>query len=89
VARKRVWIMDGHNVIFAVEGLQRLQVSGRGQEAREGLLERLEVFALQRQERVLVVFDGKVPASRWEAVRGALLEVVFAGGGAGGSRLRS
>jgi hypothetical protein len=72
--------MDGHNMIFAVEGLQRLQVAGRGEEARRGLVERLEVFALHRQERVLVVFDGNAQAVRRDAIRGPFLEVVFAGG---------
>lgn len=75
--------MDGHNIIFAVEGLKRLQAIGRGEEARDGLVERLEVFAMQRQERVLVVFDANAPGSRQDAVRGAFLEVVFAGGRAG------
>jgi len=80
MAGKRVWIMDGHNMIFAVEGLKRLQVIGRGEEARRSLVERMEVFALQRQERVLVVFDGNALAARQDAVRGPFLEVVFAGG---------
>ncbi len=80
MAGKRVWIMDGHNMIFAVEGLQMLQVAGRSEEARRGLVERLEVFGLQRQERVLVVFDGNALAARQNAVRGPFLEVVYAGG---------
>jgi predicted RNA-binding protein with PIN domain len=77
---KRIWIVDGHNMIFAVEGLKRLQVIGRGEEARQDLVERLEVFALQRQERVLLVFDGNALAAPRDAGRGPFLEVVFAVG---------
>lgn len=81
--RKRVWIVDGHNVIFAIHDLKELQIRGRGEEARDALAERLEVFALQRQERVLVVFDGNVLAVGTGADRGAHFEVVYARGGEG------
>lgn len=82
--RKRVWLMDGHNMIFAIHGLQRLQRGGRGEEARQALAERLEVFALQRQERVVLVFDGQAqPASGRNAVGDRLFEIVFAQGAAG------
>ena len=54
----RVWIVDGHNVIFAVPGLRSLQTSDRREEARAELLERLERFAAARAETVLVVFDA-------------------------------
>jgi predicted RNA-binding protein with PIN domain len=73
----RIWIIDGHNVIFALGALKTLQVSERGGEARALLVERLEVFAHQRGERVLVVFDGRDVASHPDAKQGPLLEVVY------------
>lgn len=83
MGRKRVWIVDGHNVIFAIHELKELQLGGRGDEARRALADRLEVFALERQERVLLVFDGKALASGQGDVRGPHFEVVFARGGEG------
>ena len=74
----RAWIVDGHNVIFAVGGLERLQATRRGDEARRLLAERLEVFARQRGEPVLLVFDGLDLPSHPEVLRTALLEVVYA-----------
>ncbi|HUD70531.1 MAG TPA: NYN domain-containing protein, partial [Dongiaceae bacterium] len=81
--RSRLWLMDGHNMIFAIHDLQRLQVSGSGEEARQGLAERLERFALERRERVVVVFDGHASASGQRSVQGAHFEIVYARGGAG------
>jgi predicted RNA-binding protein with PIN domain len=73
----RIWIIDGHNVIFALGALQSLQTSERGGEARALLVERLEVFAHQRGERVLVVFDGRDAAVHPDAKEGPLIEVVY------------
>jgi predicted RNA-binding protein with PIN domain len=73
----RIWIIDGHNVIFALGALKSLQLSERGGEARALLVERLEEFAHHSGERVLVVFDGRDSASHPEAKRGFLLEVVY------------
>ncbi|MBI1951123.1 MAG: NYN domain-containing protein, partial [Acidobacteria bacterium] len=52
------WIMDGHNMIFAIPRLQGLQVSGHRDEARRALEDRLRRFAQRRGQKVLVVFDG-------------------------------
>lgn len=73
----RHWILDGHNIIFAIGGLQALQTSQRGTEARSLLVERLRAFALQRGERVLVVFDGNELATDADALRTRLFEVVY------------
>jgi predicted RNA-binding protein with PIN domain len=73
----RLWIMDGHNMIFALPPLQRLQVSDRRAEARAGLTDRLERFAIARGERVLVVFDGNEMPSNPEADRRTLMEIVY------------
>ena len=79
----RIWIMDGHNMIFAIPGLQRLQVSDRREEARAGLADRLERFAMARGEKVLVVFDGNQMLSNPDAVDKPLFEVVYSRRGEG------
>ena len=76
--------MDGHNMIFAVPSLQRLQRAGRGEEARAGLAERIERFAAARRERVLVVFDG-ASAGAPAAIRRGPLEIAFSRRGPGGA----
>ena len=75
---KRIWIMDGHNMIFAIGGLQSLQVSGRGEEARRGLVDRLRRFAQARGQQVLIVFDGIDLPSNPDALREPFLEVAYA-----------
>jgi predicted RNA-binding protein with PIN domain len=78
MAAQRVWIMDGHNMIFAIAGLESLQRSSRGGEARALLAERLEAFAHRTGERVLVVFDGNDLPSNLDAVSTPLFETVYA-----------
>jgi len=73
-----IWILDGHNMIFAIPGLERLQVSGRREEARRGLVDRLRRFADARGEKVLIVFDGNDLESNPDAIQEPLLEVVYA-----------
>jgi predicted RNA-binding protein with PIN domain len=80
---QRIWIMDGHNMIFAIPGLERLQVSDRREEARAGLADRLQRFAIARGEKVLVVFDGNQMLSNPDAVRSPLFEVVYSRRGEG------
>lgn len=82
----RHWILDGHNIIFAVGGLQRLQKSGRGTEARALLVERLEAFAHRRQERVLLVFDGRGVQEPRASSRASLFEEVYSRGDGGADR---
>ena len=74
---KRIWIMDGHNIIFAIPSLQRLQVSDRRDEARQGLADRLERFAHARGEKVLVVFDGNELSSSPDTIQRPLFEIVY------------
>ncbi len=78
MAATRIWIMDGHNMIFAIGGLQRLQVSDHREEARRGLLDRLRRFAQTRSQRVLVVFDGIDLPANPDVIREPFLEVVYA-----------
>jgi predicted RNA-binding protein with PIN domain len=73
----RFWIVDGHNVIFAIPRLKTLQLSGRGEEAREGLLAALRRFTQARKARLLVVFDGADVPSNQDVTREPLLEVVY------------
>jgi predicted RNA-binding protein with PIN domain len=83
MAPNRIWIMDGHNMIFAIAPLHQLQVSDRREEARSGLADRLDRFALARGEKVLIVFDGAEQPSNPEALRKPLLEIVYARRGEG------
>lgn len=78
-----IWIMDGHNAIFAIPALQRLQVSERREEARARLTDSLERFAVARGEKVIVVFDGNQMFSNPDAVRRPLFEVIFTRRGEG------
>lgn len=88
MASKRIWILDGHNLIFAIPPLRRLQESDRGEEARDGLADTLEQFALERQEQVLIVFDSRGPSTGRSAVRRPWLEIAYARGGAGAADAR-
>lgn len=88
MASKRTWVLDGHNLIFAIPPLRSLQESGRGEEARDGLAEALERFSLERQEQVLIVFDSRGPSTGGSAVRKPWLEIVYARGGAGAADIR-
>lgn len=81
--RTRIWIMDGHNMIFAIPALQRLQVSDRREEARARLAETLERFATGRGEKVLLVFDGNQVQANPDAVRRPLFQVTFTRRGEG------
>jgi predicted RNA-binding protein with PIN domain len=79
MAAARIWLMDGHNMIFAIHPLRKLQDSGRGEEARRGLVDRMRLFARTRGEKVLVVFDGIDLPSNPDVVREPFLEAVYAG----------
>lgn len=53
-----LWIVDGHNAIFAHPDLERLQTSGEKGEARRRLEQLLERFAARYRTTVQVVYDG-------------------------------
>jgi predicted RNA-binding protein with PIN domain len=76
--RARLWIIDGHNIIFAIPRLKSLQVTDRRDEARRGLEEILRRFAVRRSEKVLVVYDGIDLPSNPGAIREPLFEAVYA-----------
>jgi len=85
---RRIWIMDGHNMIFAIRRLQGLQVSGQGDGARRELVERLRRFAQTRREDVLVVFDGNDLPWNPNVLREPFLEVFYAPPREGGADAR-
>ena len=88
MGKGRIWIMDGHNMIFAIRPLQRFQFEGHGDEARRGLVERLRRFAQTKREDVLVVFDGNDLAWNPDVLREPFLEVVYAAPRQGGADAR-
>jgi len=73
----RIWIVDGHNVIFAIPRLEALQTGDRGEEARAELVGALRRFALARQQNVRVVFDGKELPGIPGGMRESFIEVTF------------
>jgi predicted RNA-binding protein with PIN domain len=78
MATTRIWIMDGHNMIFAIPHLQGLQVSGHREEARRALEDRLRRFAQRRGQEVLVVFDGNDLQRNPDVIREPFFETVYA-----------
>ncbi|HET6279010.1 MAG TPA: NYN domain-containing protein, partial [Candidatus Polarisedimenticolia bacterium] len=83
--RRHLWLIDGHNVIFAVPSLRALQVTDRRDEARRALADRLERFAHARGEKVLIVFDGAGLPSNPDARRGSLIEITYTRPAEGGA----
>jgi predicted RNA-binding protein with PIN domain len=77
VKTKQTWILDGHNVIFAIPQLEQLQTSGKRRQARDALVALARRFGASRQERVTLIFDG-TPGYTQGAEETSLLEVVFA-----------
>jgi len=82
---KRIWMVDGHNLIFAIRGLHEMQVSGRGDEARGALVDVLRRFAQTRGEQVLVVFDGSDLPHDPGRFREPFFETVYTRRGDGGA----
>jgi predicted RNA-binding protein with PIN domain len=78
MAATRIWIMDGHNMIFAIGPLTWLQESGRRDEARQGLVDRLRPFARTRCEKVLIVFDGLDLERNLDVIQEPFFEAVYA-----------
>jgi len=71
------WIVDGHNLLFAMPDLEQLQREGRRSEARAELQARLEAFGRAIGRRVCVVFDGvEAPPLRDDA-RSPHLETMY------------
>jgi YacP-like NYN domain len=88
MSTRRVWIMDGHNMIFASPELRDLQNEGHGDEARRQLVVRLRRFAQTKSVDVLVVFDGNDLPWNPDVPREPFLEVVYAAPREGGADAR-
>ncbi len=73
-----VYIIDGYNVLHALfRGVDKEELFAR----RDWLADRLASFAALQDARVVLVFDGTGSHSTSsEPIKGAAVEVVFAGG---------
>jgi predicted RNA-binding protein with PIN domain len=73
-----LYIVDGYNVLHALfRGASKDEIFAH----RDWLADRLAGFAALRGARVVLVFDGRGPYSTSsEPIKGAPVEVVFAGG---------
>jgi predicted RNA-binding protein with PIN domain len=73
-----VYIVDGYNVLHALfRGADKEEIFAR----RDWLADRLASFAAVQGARAVLVFDGAGPRSTSsEPIKGAPVEVVFAGG---------
>src|SRR2546427_9121201 len=78
---KRIWIMDGHNMIFAIRGLQEMQVSLRGDEARGALVNRLRRFPPTNGPPGLAVFPRADLQTHPDGFQEAVFKTVYAGRG--------
>ena len=77
VKKSRVWIIDGHNLIFQVPHLKDLQVSGQRTEARRELEQLLLVFASDRQEEVVIVYDGNSKPGNPDTIQERFLSTTY------------
>ena len=77
VGRGKVWIVDGHNAIFALPSLSRLQREGDRSGARQELEALLESFASRLTGTVLIVYDGNAMPRNPDAVAGPHLQTLF------------
>ena len=73
-----VYIVDGYNVLHALfRGAEKEEIFAR----RDWLADRLASFAALQGARAVLVFDGSGPRSTSsEPIKGAPVEVAFAGG---------
>lgn len=71
------WLVDGHNLLFAMPDLERLQRDGKRSEARAELQARLESFGRAIGRQVWVVFDGAEGFPSRDSFRSPHLETVY------------
>jgi len=73
-----VYIVDGYNVLHALfRGAEKEEIFAR----RDWLADRLASYAAVQGARAMLVFDGSGPlTTSTEPIKGAPVEVVFAGG---------
>jgi hypothetical protein len=58
VKSRRIWIVDGHNLIFQIPHLEELQTTNKRHDARRGLEHIFASFVEQSRERVVIIYDG-------------------------------
>lgn len=75
--RRRTWIVDGHNAIFAVDALSQLQQAGERQEARRRLEGWLRPFAEQLARPLCIVYDGNRMAPNPDALDARHLRTLY------------
>lgn len=75
--RSRRWIVDGHNLIFALPALCRLQMQGDRQRARWELEGLLLTFATRLEHPLIIVYDGNEFGSNPDAQRSHALETIY------------
>lgn len=73
-----VWIIDGHNVIFAIPRLKHLQTTGSRAAAREELQGHVRRFAARNGVRAVVVFDGNDAAHHPASIQEPEFETIYA-----------
>jgi predicted RNA-binding protein with PIN domain len=74
----RIWIVDGHNLIFHTPRLEELQSSGRRREARRQLEDMLRAFAGGVGEKMVVVYDGNRMEGNPDMIREEDFQTVYA-----------
>lgn len=75
--RSRRWIVDGHNMIFALPGLGRLQRDGDRRRARQELESLLLAFAAHLESPLIIVYDGNEMACNPDAQQRPALETIY------------
>jgi hypothetical protein len=76
-----VWILDGHNLIYAVPSLAVRQEKGDGRGARDAVVLGAQRFGARRRVRMVVVFDGARGGEDGERAGG--VEILYASGEGG------
>ncbi|MEZ4653248.1 MAG: NYN domain-containing protein [Candidatus Eisenbacteria bacterium] len=71
------WIVDGHNLLFAIPDLERLQLEGARAEARAKLEDLLESFGRAVGQQIWVVFDGGGGDPVGDAVKSPHLKSIY------------
>jgi predicted RNA-binding protein with PIN domain len=75
--RRRTWIVDGHNTIFAVDALSHLQQTGERHEARRRLEGWLRPFAERLARPLCIVYDGNRLAPNPDALDARHLRTLY------------
>jgi predicted RNA-binding protein with PIN domain len=75
--RHKLWIIDGHNTIFALPELHRLQMRGERRAARSALEAMLRPFAAYLDRPLTIVYDGNQIERNPEAGVSAGIRVLF------------